>query len=79
MIDLDKIREEHERALLERQALFEAAGIDPKDFPPIDLTRINPEARAQLQQEFGLDLSKVLPASAKTASQWRLRTKAILC
>ena len=78
MIDIEHYKQEQERALLEREALFKAAGIDPKDFPPIDLNRIDPETRAQLQKEFGLDLSKVVPSAPKTASAWRMKTKAIM-
>jgi hypothetical protein len=78
MIDIEKIKAEHERALLERAALFEAAGIDPSALPAVDLARIDPQTRAMLQTEFGLDLSKVLPEKPKGASAWRMRTSALM-
>ena len=78
MIDIEKLKEEHERALLERAAMFEAAGIDLTRLPAVDLARIDPQTRVQLQSEFGLDLSKVIPDKPKTASAWRMRTRAIM-
>ena len=81
-MDMDLFLAEQKRLQQEakeaREKMFLDAGIDPKEFPPIDLGNIDHETRMELQKQFGIDLKDLLPAQPKTASAWRMRTRAIM-
>ena len=81
-MDMDLFLEEQRAAqqssLEARDKMFRDAGFDPKDFPPIDLANVDHETRMELQKQFGVDLKDLMPAQPKTATSWRMRTKAMM-